>query len=83
MRNPTFFLILLAVMILLDTYVFQAIKVVSYSASPKTKTIVYTIYWAISILALIGFLIFVLTDPEFLDRTVPWKVDCGYFLFDR
>ncbi|MEO5782396.1 MAG: metallophosphoesterase [Ginsengibacter sp.] len=70
MRSPTFIFIFLAIMILLDTYVFQAIRVVSSSASPKTKTIIYTIYWAISILAIIGFLIFVLTDPDFLPKKV-------------
>ena len=70
MRSPTFILIFLAVMILLDTYVFQAIKVVSHSASPKTRTIIYSIYWTISILAIIGFLIFVLTGPEFLPKKV-------------
>ena len=70
MRSPTFVAIILAVMILLDTYVFQAIKVVSSSASPKTKTIIYSVYWAISILAIIGFLIFVLTGPEFLPKKV-------------
>ncbi len=68
MRSPTFILIFLAIMILMDTYVFQAIKMVSNSASPKTKTIIYAIYWAISILAIIGFLIFVLTGPEFLPK---------------
>ena len=70
MRSPTFILIFLGIMILLDTYVFQAIKVVSHSASPKTKTIIYSVYWAISILAIIGFLIFVLTVPEFLPKKV-------------
>ncbi|MDB5199649.1 MAG: metallophosphoesterase [Chitinophagaceae bacterium] len=70
MRSPTFIAIILAVMILLDTYVFQAIKVVSSSASPKTKTIIYSVYWAISILAIIGFLVFVLTGPEFLPKKV-------------
>ena len=68
MRSPTFILIFLAIMILLDTYVFQAIKMVSHTASPKTKTIIYSIYWAISILAIIGFLIFVLTGPDFLPK---------------
>ena len=68
MRSPTFVLIILAIMILLDTYVFQAIKMVSHSASPKTKTIIYIIYWTISILAIIGFLIFVLTGPDFLPK---------------
>ena len=83
MRSPTFVLIFLAIMILLDTYVFQAIKVVSHSASPKTKTIIYSIYWAISILAIIGFLIFVLTGPEFLPkklRTYLFAIVVGLFL---
>jgi uncharacterized protein len=70
MRSPTFVAIILAVMILLDTYVFQAIKVVSHSATPKTKTIIYSIYWAVSILAIICFLVFVLAGPEFLPKKV-------------
>jgi len=57
-------------MILLDTYVFQAIKVVSQSASPRAKTIIYSVYWGISVLALLVFLFFVLTNPE----TVPKKL---------
>ena len=83
MRSPTFVLIFLAIMILLDTYVFQAIKVVSHSASPKTKIIIYSIYWTISILAIIGFLIFVLTGPEFLPkklRTYLFAIVVGLFL---
>ncbi len=70
MRSPTFIVIFTIVMVLLDTYVFQAIKMVSNAASPRTKTIIYSIYWAISILAIIGFLIFVLTGPDFLPRKV-------------
>ncbi len=68
MRSPGFVVILFAVMILLDTYVFQALKMISSSASPKTKAIIYSVYWAISILALVGFLIFVLTGPEFFPK---------------
>jgi predicted MPP superfamily phosphohydrolase len=70
MRSPTFVLIVLAIMILLDTYVFQAIKMVSHSASPKTRTIIYSVYWGISMLAIICFLLFVLTSPEFLPKKV-------------
>ena len=70
MRSPTFVIIFLIIMILLDTYVFQALKVVSQSASPKTKTIIYSIYWGISILSIIAFLVFVLTGPEFLPKRV-------------
>ncbi len=83
MRSPTFVIILTVVMILLDAYVSQAIKLVSSSASPKAKEIIYGVYWAISILALIGFLVFVLTGPEFLPkklRTYLFATVVGLFL---
>jgi hypothetical protein len=44
-------------MILLDFYVFQALKVVTQSAEPRTKSIIYAVYWGLSILALLIFLI--------------------------
>ncbi|MBA2250360.1 MAG: metallophosphoesterase [Chitinophagaceae bacterium] len=68
MRTPLGALIIVAIMLLLDTYVFQAIKAVCNSASPKTKTIVYSIYWVISILAVLGFLLFVFTGPDVLPK---------------
>ena len=70
-------------MILLDTYVFPAVKMVSQAASPKARLIIYSIYWTISILAIIGFLIFVLTDSEFLPkklRTYLFATVVGLFL---
>jgi uncharacterized protein len=70
MRSPTFFFIFLAITILLDTYVFQAIKMVTHSASPKTRTIIYSIYWSVSILAIIGLIIFVVSSPDFLPKKV-------------
>ncbi|MBC7948052.1 MAG: metallophosphoesterase [Chitinophagaceae bacterium] len=57
MRNSPFWWVLIGFMVILDYYVFQAVKVVSFSASPKTKTIIFAAYWAISILALLGLLI--------------------------
>lgn len=70
MRSPTFVLVLVIVMILLDTYVFQAIKVVCHSASAKTKTVIYSIYWAVSILAILILVLFVLVNPEALPKQV-------------
>src|SRR5215204_3348159 len=57
MRNSPFWLFLIGIMILLDFYVFQALKVVSQSAEPRTKSIIYFIYWGLSIVALLTFLI--------------------------
>ncbi len=70
MRSPFGAFIFVAVMLIMDTYVFQAIKAVCHSASPKTKAIVYSIYWTITALAVIGFLLFAFTDQHFLPRKV-------------
>ncbi len=70
MRTPLGAFIFVVIMVLLDMYVFQAIKTVSHDASQKTKTIIYSIYWAISIAAIFGFLLFVFTGPDFLPKKV-------------
>lgn len=70
MRTPLGALIVVVIMLLLDIYVFIAIKTVSQSATSRTRTIIFSIYWIISILAVIGFLIFVFTGPDFLPKKV-------------
>lgn len=70
MRTPLGAFIFVIIMLLLDAYVFQVIKTLSQSASPKTRTIIFSIYWAISIIAIIGFILFVFTAPDFLPRRV-------------
>jgi uncharacterized protein len=57
MRNTPFWWILIGFMILLDIYFFQALKVISHAASARNKTIIYSSYWAISIIAIIILLI--------------------------
>lgn len=70
MRTPLGALIIVVIMLLLDAYVFQAIKTVSHSASPKARAIIFFIYWIISALAVAGFLIFVFTGSDFLPKKV-------------
>lgn len=53
MRNTPFWWILISFMVLLDIYFFQALKVVAHSASGRTRTIIYTSYWIISIAAIL------------------------------
>lgn len=53
MRNSPFWWVLLVLMILLDLYIFQVLKYITISANPRTKTIVYSIYWTFSIAAII------------------------------
>lgn len=70
MRTPFGAMIVVIIMLLLDIYVFIAIKTVSQSAAPRTRTIIFSAYWVISVLAIMGFLIFVFTGPEFLPKKV-------------
>jgi len=83
MRSPLGVIIFLTFMTLLDLYVFQAVKAVAQSTSPKTKAIIYGIYWGITILAVAGFLLFVYSGPDLLGkkiRTYLFAMIIGLFL---
>lgn len=53
MRSSPVWFILAGLMILIDFYVFQIVKLVSQSAGPKTRSVIIITYWTISILALL------------------------------
>ena len=53
MRNSPFWWILIGFMILLDLYVFQAVKVLTQTTGHKGRLIIHACYWAISALAII------------------------------
>ena len=83
MRTPIGVLIFVALMFLLDTYVFQAVKTVSQNSNPKTKLLIYIIYWSLSAICIIGFLLFVYTGPDVLSkkiRTYLFATIIGLFL---
>ena len=83
MRTPFGIFIVIAIALLMDTYIFQAVKAVSQSVSPKAKVIIYTVYWSLSALAIISFFIFAFTDHNFLGkkfRTYLFATAIGLFL---
>jgi predicted MPP superfamily phosphohydrolase len=53
MRSAKFLWIIVAIMALMDIYVFQALKTVCQSLSPRSKTIIYGLYWTLSIVTLL------------------------------
>jgi len=53
MRNSPFWWILIAFMLLLDLYVFQAVKLLTHGAGSKTKSIIHISYWIVSVLAVV------------------------------
>src|SRR4030095_5947225 len=57
MRNSPFWWILILLMVLLDIYVFQAVKVISHPVSSKFKMIIHSAYWTMSIGAIVVLLI--------------------------
>jgi predicted MPP superfamily phosphohydrolase len=52
MRNSPFWWIFIGIMVLLDIYFFQALKVITHGTAPRTRTIIYTTYWVLSISAI-------------------------------
>jgi predicted phosphodiesterase len=79
----TRFVIVTLIWIIVDFYCFQAVKTVSHSGSPKTKAIVYGIYWVITVVTVVGFLLFAFGGPELLPRklrTYLFAIIMGFFL---
>ena len=70
MRSPSFIWIIVVLMGLLDLYVFQAVKVISSGASPRTRLIIYTVYWSLSGVAILLLLLMPLINYEKWPRAV-------------
>jgi hypothetical protein len=70
MRTPFGSFIIVVIMILLDIYVFMAIKSVSHSVSSKIRTVIFAFYWLMAVVAIAGLLLFIFTGPEFLPKKV-------------
>lgn len=68
LRTPLGLFLVIAIMLLMDTYIFQALKTVSQSVSPRLKMVIYSIYWALSAIAIICFILFVFTEQHFMGR---------------
>ena len=83
MRTPIGIFIFLSLMLLLDFYFFQAVKTVSQQLSPKAKTIVYSIYWGITLVAIVAYLLFMYSEQAYLGkkvRTYLFSIVIGLFL---
>ena len=83
MRTPLGVIIFTSIILLLDTYVFQAVRAISEGLSPRARVIVYSIYWGITALSLVSFMLYVYTAPDFLGkrtRTYVFAILIGLFL---
>src|ERR1700743_810773 len=56
MRSPRFILIVVVVALLIDLYVFQAIKTIAQGSTPRWRMIIFGLHWGIAGLALASFI---------------------------
>ena len=75
MRNAGFIWIVAIIMAAIDFYVFQVVKMLCQGSSSRTKTVIFTTYWTVSI----GIIIFFLFLP-FLN-TERWPKNLRNYLF--
>ncbi len=57
MRNSPFWWIFIGFMVLLDVYFFQVLKVITQSASSRTKLFIHSGYWVLSVAAILMLLL--------------------------
>ncbi len=69
MNRTALFLILPVILLLIDWYVFQAVKTVSQSASESTQRIITFIYWGFTGLSLLLYVVMQLLPPDSVSRT--------------
>ena len=55
MRKSPFWWVLVGLMLVIDIYFFQALQVVCVSVAPVTRIIIFSIYWVISVAAIVIF----------------------------
>lgn len=70
MRNPTFFIILISIMLVLEFYVFQAVKMVVPPTAHRLRVIVAVTYWLIGLAILGTFVAMVFTNYDSWPKTL-------------
>ncbi len=83
MRSTSGILVFILILLLLDLYVYQAIKVVAQSSTLRTRFFINSLYWSLTGITLLSFLFFVYTSHEFLGkvvRTYLFAIIIGLFL---
>jgi uncharacterized protein len=64
MRNAGFIWVIALIMAIIDFYVFQVVKMLCSPSSQRTKTIIFTAYWALSIAIIILFILLPLLNTD-------------------
>jgi predicted MPP superfamily phosphohydrolase len=68
MNRTALFFILPAILLLIDTYVYQAIKTLSRSASESTQRTIALIYWGFTALSILLYVVMQFLPPDSISR---------------
>ena len=68
MNRTAFLFIIPAILLLIDVYVFQAVKTISRSATESTQRTIAIIYWSFTGLALLLYVVMQLLPPDSISR---------------
>lgn len=82
MRNSPTWWVLIGLIILLDLYFFQALRIVTQPAAPRARTIIHTSYWVVSIAILLLLILLPYLHFERLSRvtrTTLFAIIAGLF----
>ena len=91
MNRLSLFIFAFTIYILLDYYIFQAVKVVFSASSTSVKSIVYGLYWSLTVFSILAIVAFIKTGPTYpslrtvlgtlLIMNLMGKIFAGLFLF--
>ncbi len=70
MRTPLGAFLFICILLLIDWYVYQALRAVSSGAAPRTRTIIQAVYWGVSALVAGSFMLLLLSRPDLMPRPV-------------
>lgn len=95
MRTPLGAIVIVVAMFLIDWYVYLQIRSLQTGSTIRTRIIVQVTYWTISLLAIMGYLLFVFAKDDFLGKSfrmylftlvisffLSQLVACVFFLID-
>ncbi|RIV18245.1 metallophosphoesterase [Fibrisoma montanum] len=68
MNRTAFFLIVPAIFLLIDTYVYQAIKALTRNATESTQRTVALIYWGFTALSILTYVVMQVIPPDSISR---------------
>jgi hypothetical protein len=75
-----FFAITLLLLIVLDLYVFQAVKTVTHDSPAEKRRLWYWVFWGSTFLIVLAFLYFQLTPPDKISRIARNFIATGIFM---